>query len=354
MVASSMQAPIPNWWSGTVCTAIFLGCKNLTKTSTWLVTGAAGFIGSNLCTRLIAEGHRVIGLDNLSTGKRENLARLTSERFSLVEADIRDAAAVRDAVHGCDVVAHLAAQVSVPASFADPMLNDQVNGGGFLTVLDAAGRANARLMVYASSCAIYGDNEHIPLAEGAMPRPLSPYAATKLLNEHYAAMLANRYPNMAVLGMRMFNIFGPGQDADGGYAAVIPRWIQARLAGQSPQVFGDGSATRDFCHVDNVTAFVAGLGVAPPPPGAHVCNIGTGRQTSLLELDKALRDALTECGLGHEPFPPLVHGDERHGDIRHSVGDIALANDRYGFRTEVGLERGLALTLAATCHEVAP
>lgn len=314
---------------------------------TWLVTGAAGFIGSNLCLRLVRAGFSVVGVDDLSAGKQANLDRVDAAaegRFRFVRADVRDGAALRQAAAGAAAVVHLAAQASVPASFADPMRNDQVNGLGFLNVLDAAGAAGARLLVFASSCAVYGDSDRLPLAEDTPVRPLSPYAATKLLNEHYAAMLAGRWPGLATVGLRLFNIFGPWQDAEGGYAAVIPRWLEARLRGEAPVVFGDGSATRDYCHVDNVTAFILGLFERPPPAGPHILNIGTGLRTSLVELDAAIRAALIATGWRGN-FPPLEHREPRHGDILHSVGDPHRAVEDFGFRPEVDLQRGLAINL---------
>ena len=223
-------------------------------TETWLVTGAAGFIGSNLSSHLLEAGERVVGFDNFASGTKANVERLSAAEgdFAFVEGDIRDADAVIKAARGARVVVHLAAQVAVQESIEDFAYTDSVNVGGFLNVLSAAGGAKAETFIYASSCAVYGDAPALPLPEGEPPRPLSPYAVSKLADEHYAGVIDQSLAGTALLGFRLFNIYGPWQDASGGYAAVIPKWIECCLEGRRPVMFGDGEASRDFCFVGDV------------------------------------------------------------------------------------------------------
>jgi UDP-N-acetylglucosamine 4-epimerase len=317
-------------------------------TSTWLITGCAGFIGSNLASHLLDRGVRVVGLDNYETGTRENAARVAAKgggRFRMVEGDIRDAALVGELATGAEVVVHLAAQVSVPRSMDDPRHTNAVNVDGFLNVLLAAGEARARKLVYASSCAVYGDNPALPLGEREAPRPMSPYAATKLINEHYAATLTHRFPHTGAVGLRFFNVYGPWQSATGGYASVIPRWVANCLDGRRPPMFGDGTATRDFVEVGDVCAGIlcaAGLpGQAPRP----AYNLGTGRPTSLLDLFAAIRDALAAKGRTL-PFDGPERQGERAGDILHSVADINAARTELGYDPATDLTRGIARLFA--------
>lgn len=316
-------------------------------TRTWLVTGAAGFIGSNLSIYLTSRGHSVVGFDNFATGHRANVERASAAggaRFKFIEGDIREREALRSAVNACDAVVHLAAQGSVQKSFADPFWNNAVNVTGFLNTLHESASAGAKLFVYASSCAVYGDCETLPISEREFPRPLSPYAASKLANDLYGATLASLYPQTAIVGLRLFNIFGPWQDPRGDYAAVIPKWVDLCLKGERPVLFGDGSATRDFCYVGNVCALVESLGLRQDMKGHQFFNVGTGIGTSLLELYTALVEALVARGVAI-PFTGPEHRPWRAGDIVHSRADITKIKDRLDFQAPVGLRDGIARIL---------
>lgn len=315
----------------------------------WLITGAAGFIGSNLCAELLARGHSVVGLDNFFTGKRANIERLQAladARFRFVEADIQDAGAVRAAAQGCGAVVHLAAQVSVQRSMDNPAETNAINVDGFLNVLLAARDGGARRFVYASSCAVYGDNPALPLGEGEAPRPTSPYAAGKLINEHYATTLAPRLDGMATFGFRFFNIFGPWQDPAGGYAAVIPKWVSLCLEGRRPVMFGDGGATRDFCFVGNICTMMADVGDPALPARPGIYNLGTGTRISLAELFTVIRRVLAAKGVAI-PFDEPERMPWREGDIVHSTGDISLARTMLGYAPAVDLKDGIECMLAA-------
>ena len=276
----------------------------------WLVTGGAGFIGSNLCRFLLDRGGTVTAIDNFFTGKREHVARLEKHgegRFRFVEGTILDADTIRAAAQGCEHVIHLAAQVSVQRSIDNPAETHEINTTGFLNVLDATHDAGAGRLVYASSCAVYGDNPHLPLAESGRATPMSPYAATKLANEVYAAGFAGSWRNLGVIGLRFFNIFGAWQDPSGGYAAVIPKWIDAFLSGDQPVLFGDGSAVRDFCHVDNVCEAIWTACELKHPINHGVFNIGTGVEMENMTMVEILLDTLGK------PRSLIQHVKDREG-----------------------------------------
>jgi len=321
---------------------------NGSSPQTWFVTGAAGFIGSNLALMLLARGDRVIGFDNLLTGHPENIVRLETEggsAFRFVKGDILDRPALAAAMAGADRVVHLAAQVSVQRSLDDPMETNAINVEGFLNTFLVSAEKGIGRFIYASSCAVYGDNPHLPLGEDVAPRPLSPYAASKLINEHYAGSLASRSPDMAVIGLRFFNIYGPWQDHRSGYAAVIPKWIDLCLSGRQPIVYGDGTATRDFCYVGDVAAAVIRAGTADLRSRQPVvCNIATGQSLSLRALFDVIRDRLHACGVDLPWFDP-IHEPWRSGDIVHSCGDPARATDDLGFRAETPIADGIAQVL---------
>ena len=319
----------------------------------WLVTGAAGFIGSHLVEALLEAGQEVVGLDDLSTGYRRNLEDVGRRvgaaafaRFDFREGDVRDGDAVAAALEGADVVLHHAALVSVPQSIDDPRRAHEVNATGFLNVLDAARRSGARV-VYASSSAVYGDDDAPAKSEGRLGRSLSMYAATKASNEHYATAYGRAY-GVTTVGLRYFNVFGSRQDPNGAYAAVISAWIARLARGEACAVHGDGLQTRDFCHVANVVG--ANLLAATVPPSADLepaFNVGTGKATTLVELFALLRDAL---GSAHPERAHLrdaepVFGPPRAGDVRHSCADVALAARRLGFRPAVSIREGLDRTL---------
>lgn len=313
----------------------------------WLVTGSAGFIGSNLCTRLLAAGAHVIGLDNLSTGKQANVDRVMAGaggRYRFVEGDICDRRLIGELVTGVGAVVHLAAQGSVQKSFADVNHNNRQNIDGFVSVLTAAGEQAVPRFIYASSCAVYGDTEQLPIGEGLCPRPLSPYASSKLMNDLLAANLRHLYPRTRLTGLRFFNIFGPWQDPYGDYAAVIPRWIDRCMSGQQPIVFGDGGATRDFCYVGNVCDLVMAIGTGRAGDAEGVYNVASGQATSLTALCQAVLGALRGRGV-ELPFEGPEHRPWREGDIVHSLGDIAMARRELGFELAVDLPQGIEAIL---------
>lgn len=318
---------------------------------TWLVTGAAGFIGSALVEELCRRGQRVIGVDNFITGYRENLTDALAaagdgaeSRFELVEADICDAAAMREAAAGVDIALHQAALGSVPRSIEDPAGTHRANVDGFVNVALACKEAGVERLVYASSSSVYGDHPGLPKVEADIGTPLSPYAATKRIDEVYASVFAQTY-DMNIIGLRYFNVFGRRQDPNGPYAAVIPRWIGALLAGEPCTVFGDGEQSRDFCYVDNaVQANILAALTAGTFRGA-VYNVGCGDRTTLRELHDLIRDqvALAHPALaGVEPiFEP-----ERPGDIRHSQANIDAIRQALEYAPAVTVGEGLAATVA--------
>lgn len=319
----------------------------------WLITGAAGFIGSHLTEALLRRGEHVTALDNFATGRRANvddvLAALTPEaadRFTLLDGDIRDLETCRRAVHGATVVLHQAAIGSVPRSIDDPITTHAVNVDGFVNVLIAARDAGVRRFVYASSSAVYGDSPSVVRREGEEGQPLSPYAASKRIDELYAAAFARSY-GMVTIGLRYFNIYGPRHDTSGPYAAVIPRWIKRLLAGQRCVIFGDGETSRDFTYVDDVVQ--ANLTAAEAsndgrPLISAVYNVAYGRAMTLNELYRLLRDAISRMkaeAIDLEPdYQPF-----RVGDVRHSVADTRLARDHMGYRPAIAPEDGLRRTV---------
>ena len=310
---------------------------------TWLITGAAGFIGSNLATYLLDRGHKVVGIDNFKTGTQANVDRIVAggeTRFNLIEGDIRDKKVLAAAMPGVDTAVHLAAQVSVPHSIDDPVHNQSVNDAGFLSTLLEAADTGVANFVFASSCALYGDNQSLPLKESETPMPLSPYAVTKLNNEIYANLLRPQLNEMIAVGLRFFNVFGPWQSADGGYASVIPRWIQRCRNNEQPEVFGDGSATRDFCFVGDVCRAIEIAGNLASQPDPIVYNVGSGVQTDLASLFSVIRSVLLENGHNVDFESPLMK-EMRPGDILHSCADTSLAADKLGFRAETSLVDGL-------------
>jgi UDP-glucose 4-epimerase len=300
-----------------------------------LITGGAGFIGSHIARRLVARGDRVRVLDDLSTGARENLEGVDVD---LRIGSILDADALADAISGCRFVYHLAAQVSVPASMDDPARTHEVNTTGTMRVFEAARAAGVERCVLSATCAVYGDEPTLPKRETTPLAPASPYAASKLAGEIYAETWS-RSLGLEVVALRYFNVFGPRQSPDGGYAAAIPVFITRLVAGRPVTIFGDGGATRDFVYVDNVVDANLRAAVAPGVAG-RVFNIGTGVQTSVLDLYQTIRAA---AGSTAEP----AFGPERAGDIRHSVADISLARDVLGWTPQVGIREGLERTVAS-------
>jgi len=319
----------------------------LASPKTWLVTGVAGFIGSNLLEALLKSDQRVTGLDNFATGNKRNLDQVKElvsrgqwSRFKFIDGDIRNLETCRRALKGVELVLHQAALGSVPRSVDDPLESNASNVTGFLNMLVAARDAKVRRFVYASSSAVYGDDARLPQTEKRTGHPLSPYAATKAMNEIYADVFARCY-KMETIGLRYFNVFGPRQDPDGAYAAVIPRWIAAMLRKEPVLINGDGKTSRDFCYIANVVQ--ANLKAATTTrPGAtnQACNVAVGKRTSLNQLYEALRKRLLPRCSHLKHFKP-VHQDFRAGDVRHSVADISKARRLLGYKPEHSFARGL-------------
>jgi nucleoside-diphosphate-sugar epimerase len=300
-----------------------------------LVTGAAGFIGSHQCRRLVAEGIQVVGLDDLSDGTLDNLADVSEVRF--VQADLRDEAAVRAAAGGCDAVIHLGAKRSVPRSMEQPGLTTDVNVRGTLNVLLAAREAGATV-VSASSSSVYGDQTTFPLHEDMTPRPRSPYAASKLAGEVYCAGLWAAFA-IPTVAMRYFNVYGPGQDPASEYAAVVPRFAVACLTGARPVVHGDGEQSRDFTYIDDVTTANLQAARAPERAFGRAYNIGGGGEpTSVNEL---LAMIAAEAGATPDP----VFEPSRAGDVRTTQADIAQAGEAFGYRPSVDITEGVRRTV---------
>jgi UDP-N-acetylglucosamine 4-epimerase len=317
----------------------------------WLVTGAAGFIGSHIVEELLRLGQRVRGLDDFSTGHRANLedvaARVGGDRFGafeLVEGDIRDSSVCAKACAGAPLVIHQAALGSVPRSVADPITSYAVNVGGTVNVFEAAREAACARIVYASSSSVYGDHPGLPKLEAEIGEPLSPYAATKRIDEVWAQACFRSYA-LPVVGLRYFNVFGPRQDPQGPYAAVIPRWIEELVAGRQPRIFGDGETSRDFCPVANIVQanLLAALAPAKDACG-RVFNVALGGRTSLNELFLALRDGLAELGVDCAGVQP-VRDDFRPGDVRHSLADVSAIRTALGYAPEIDFAEGIRSAL---------
>ncbi|MEO7455450.1 MAG: NAD-dependent epimerase/dehydratase family protein [Gemmatimonadaceae bacterium] len=322
----------------------------IAKPRTWLVTGAAGFIGSNIVQELLGLHQHVVGLDNFSTGYRANLDEAVASNpntrgsFKFVEGDIRDADACRTASAGVELVLHQAALASVPRSIADPVSSSQVNVEGFLNVLLAARDAKATRVVYASSSSVYGDAHQIPQVEENTGTVLSPYAATKATNEMYASVFERTY-GVQTVGLRYFNVFGRRQDPNGAYAAVIPRWIANLLSNAGCEIYGDGETSRDFCYVANaVQANILAATTTTAGATAQAYNVACGEETSLNQLFRMIRSGLASYQAGVENVEP-EYRDARQGDIRRSLADVGKAQRLLGYapthRAAEGLDEAL-------------
>lgn len=318
---------------------------------TWLVTGVAGFIGSNLLEALLKLNQHVVGLDNFSTGHQRNLDEVKAlvapgqwENFSFIQGDIRTLDDCRRACNGADYVLHQAALGSVPRSIEDPITTNQNNIDGFLNMLVAARDAKVKRLVYAASSSTYGDHPDLPKVEDKIGKPLSPYAVTKLVNELYADVFAKTY-DFKTIGLRYFNIFGRRQDPNGAYAAVIPKWTAALLGGDPVFINGDGETSRDFCYIDNaVQANLLAATVDNVNAAGQVYNVAVGDRTTLNQLYFYLRDNLAN------KFPQLkdrvpAYRDFRAGDVRHSLADISKANKLIGYQPTHRINEGLAEAL---------
>ncbi len=316
---------------------------------TWLVTGCAGFIGSNLLEALLGLDQTVVGLDNFSTGYQHNLDEVESRvgpaqwtRFRFIEGDIRDLDTCCQAVKGVHHVLHQAALGSVPRSLNDPITTNAVNVGGQLNMLVAARDARVESFVYAASSSTYGDHPGLPKVEDLIGKPLSPYAVTKYVNELYADVFARAYGFKAV-GLRYFNVFGQRQDPDGAYAAVIPKWVSSMIRDQEVVINGDGETSRDFCYIDNVVQANILASLAGPEGVNQVYNVAFNARTSLNELFGYLRDVLGRNGVAYARAPR--HADFRAGDVRHSQADIAKARGLLGYEPQFDILRGLEVAM---------
>lgn len=306
-----------------------------------LVTGGAGFIGSNLCEALLALGHRVVCLDNFSTGHRHNIETFLSNRqFKLIEGDIRNLATCREAVEGIDYVLHQAALGSVPRSINDPITSNEVNISGFLNMLVAARDTKVKRFIYAASSSTYGDSESLPKIEDVIGRPLSPYAITKYVNELYADVFAKTY-GMECIGLRYFNVFGRRQDPNGAYAAVIPLFVKQLLNNESPVINGDGEYSRDFTYIDNVIQMnLLAMQTEDKQAINTVYNTAYGERNTLLQLVANLKEFLSEYNPEVKDIE-VKYGPYRAGDIPHSLASIDKARKLLGYDPRFSLRDGL-------------
>lgn len=316
---------------------------------TWLVTGVAGFIGSNLAEALLLLDQRVVGLDNLATGHEKNLAQVQASvgaerwaRFSFTRGDICDIDTCHAVCKGVDYVLHQAALGSVPRSLEDPLTTHAANNTGFLNMLVAARDAKVKRFVYAASSSTYGDHPGLPKVEDVIGKPLSPYAVTKLVNELYADVFGRCY-GMESIGLRYFNIFGRRQDPNGAYAAVVPKWVASMIHNEPVYINGDGETSRDFCYIDNVVQANVLASLAGPEGVNQVYNVAFNARTSLNQLFELLRDILGRNGVAYARAPR--HGDFRAGDVRHSQADIAKARGLLGYDPQFDILRGLEVAM---------
>ena len=318
---------------------------------TWLITGVAGFIGSNLLETLLKLDQRVVGLDNFATGHQHNLdevqALVSSEQwanFRFLRGDIRVLADCQAACEGVDYVLHQAALGSVPRSIEDPITTNSTNIDGFLNMLVAARDAKVQRFVYAASSSTYGDHPALPKVEDTIGKPLSPYAVTKYVNELYADVFAKTY-GLQPIGLRYFNIFGRRQDPNGAYAAVIPKWIASMIKDEPVYINGTGETSRDFCYIDNaVQANLLAATTENPDAVNQVYNVAVGDRTSLNELYAQLKQNLVGQ-FAHLQDAPPIYRDFRAGDVLHSLADISKARGRLGYAPQYRIEQGLAVAM---------
>ncbi len=310
-----------------------------------LVTGGAGFIGSNLIERLLQQGNSVACLDNFSTGKKQNIQHfLNDENFKLIEGDIAEYDTCEEAVDGIDYVLHQAALGSVPRSINDPITSNRANVTGFLNMLQASTQAKVKRFVYAASSSTYGDHQALPKVEDKIGSPLSPYAVTKYVNELYANVFSRTY-GIETIGLRYFNVFGKRQDPDGAYAAVIPKFIGQLMNLEPPTINGDGTNSRDFTHIENVIQ-VNQLAALTENPAAlnTVYNVACGENTSLNELSQEIKNKLGDLVPKISDIE-FKYGPERKGDVRHSLAEISKARKLLGYAPEVYFKEGLRKTV---------
>ena len=325
-------------------------CQNylLRQPKSWLITGVAGFIGSNLLEALLKLNQRVIGLDNFSTGYQRNLDEVQSlvsleqwSRFRFIEGDIRNLSDCQKACSGVDYILHEAALGSVPRSIENPIATNDTNINGFLNMLVAAKDQDAKCFVYAASSSTYGDHTELPKNEDRIGNPLSPYAVTKLVNEQYAAVFARTY-GFNSIGLRYFNVFGKRQDPNGAYAAVIPRWISALIKGESIYINGDGETSRDFSFVANVVQLNLLAATTQEKRSVNqIFNAAVGDRTTLNQLYSLLKSGLSNFSISSEDMQP-IYRDFRSGDVRHSLANIEKAQSYLGYEPTHRIKEGIA------------
>ena len=326
-------------------------CEQLQQApKTWLITGVAGFIGSNLLETLLKLNQNVVGLDNFATGHQHNLDEVQSlvrpeqwANFKFYEGDIRDFEDCQKACAGVDYVLHEAALGSVPRSIADPITTNAANITGFLNMLTAARDACVKSFTYAASSSTYGDHPALPKVEENIGKPLSPYAVTKYVNELYAEVFARTYGFKAI-GLRYFNVFGKRQDPNGAYAAVIPKWTAAMIAGDDVFINGDGETSRDFCFIENtVQANILAATTQNDEAKNQVYNVAVGDRTTLNDLFNAIKDALDENGVTYTKEP--VYRDFRTGDVRHSQASIQKINRLLSYQANYSIKDGIDVAM---------
>ena len=318
---------------------------------TWLITGAAGFIGSNLLEKLLVLNQKVVGLDNFETGHKHNIdqalrdannisSRDQSGNFKFINGDIKNLKVCEQACDGVDYVLHQAALGSVPRSIEDPIATNEANINGFLNILIASKDKKVSRFVYAASSSSYGDNTDLPKVEHMIGNPLSPYAVTKFVNELYANVFAKNY-NLNTIGLRYFNVFGKRQDPNGAYAAVIPKWVASILNNKEVYINGDGETSRDFCYIENaVQANILAAMTANQEAINQVYNVALNQRTSLNELYKLIEDKIIERVDGLEQKEP-IYRDFRAGDVRHSQASIDKAKELLDYQPEFKVSEGL-------------
>jgi UDP-N-acetylglucosamine 4-epimerase len=325
-------------------------CGQLRKSpKTWLVTGVAGFIGSNLLETLLKLDQHVVGLDNLATGHQYNLDEVQNlvtpeqwSNFTFHEGDIRNFEDCQKACDGVDYVLHQAALGSVPRSIADPITTNAANITGFLNMLTAARDAGVSSFTYAASSSTYGDHPALPKVEENIGNPLSPYAVTKYVNELYAEVFARTY-GFKSIGLRYFNVFGKRQDPNGAYAAVIPKWTASMIAGDDVFINGDGETSRDFCFIENTVQANILAATANDEAKNQVYNVAVGDRTTLNDLFNAIKAALDENGVNYKKEP--IYRDFRAGDVRHSQASIAKIEKFLGYEPEFHIKQGINIAM---------
>lgn len=315
--------------------------NTMLKNKKILITGVAGFIGSNLLEKFLAQDNEIIGLDNFSTGKKENIAPFLSEgKFQFIEGDIRNLEDCKKAVKDVEIIFHQAALGSVPRSINDPITSNEVNISGFLNMLVAAKEEGVKRFIYAASSSTYGDHPDLPKIEDKIGNPLSPYAVTKYVNELYADVFSKTY-NIETIGLRYFNVFGKRQDPFGAYAAVIPKFVISLLNGEAPTINGDGETSRDFTYIENVIHANEQAAITKNKEAVNqVYNVAFGERIDLNNLFSLLKKYLAEFDesiLGIEPN----YGPSRAGDVRHSLASIQKANDLMEYNPQFNVEEGL-------------